>query len=85
MGRVARTIPSREVGEARSLWLSNYAGVGAVPAQSGSWPHRACLHQSEVENRHIKEITDTFTLIQVVDVIVVSRGRRKAEEGSKHF
>lgn len=47
-------------------------------------PHRACPHQSEVENRHIKEVTDTFTLIQVVDVIVVSRGRRKAEKGGKH-
>lgn len=40
---------------------------------------------SEVENRNIKEITDTFTLVQVVDVIVVSRGWRESEEGGKHF
>lgn len=40
---------------------------------------------SEVENRNIKEITDTFTLIQVVDVIVVSRGWRQSEKGGKHF
>lgn len=53
--------------------------------QSVSQPHRACPRQSEVENRHIKEVTDTFTLIQVVDVIVVSGGRRKAEKGGKHF
>ena len=52
--------------------------------QSVSQPQRACPCQSEVENRHIKEVTDTFTLIQVVDVIVVSRGWRKAEEGCKH-
>lgn len=52
--------------------------------QSVSQPHRACPRQSEVENRHIKEVTDTFTLIQVVDVIVVSGGRRKAEKGGKH-
>lgn len=53
--------------------------------QSVSQPHRACPRQSEVENRHIKEVTDTFTLIQVVDVVVVSGGRRKAEKRSKHF
>lgn len=52
--------------------------------QSVSQPQRACPCQSEVENRHIKEVTDTFTLVQVVDVIVVSRGWRKAEEGCKH-
>lgn len=52
--------------------------------QSVSQPHRACPRQSEVENRHIKEVTDTFTLIQVVDVIVVSRRRREAEKGGKH-
>lgn len=39
---------------------------------------------SEVENRNIKEITDTFTLVQVVDVIVVSRGWRKSKKGGKH-
>lgn len=65
-------------------------GVGEVPRQpqvrqSVSQPQRACPCQSEVENRHIKEVTDTFTLVQVVDVIVVSRGWRKAEEGCKHF
>lgn len=53
--------------------------------QSVSQPHRACPRQSEVENRHIKEVTDTFTLIQVVDVIVVSGRRREAEKGGKHF
>lgn len=39
---------------------------------------------SEFENRNIKEITDTFTLVQVVDVIVVSGRWRKPEEGGKH-
>ena len=53
--------------------------------QSVSQPERACACQSEVENRRIKEVTDIFTLDQVVDVIVVSRGWRKGEEGCKHF
>lgn len=53
--------------------------------QSVSQLHRACSCQSEVENGHIKEVTDTFTLVQVVDVIMVSRGQRKAEKGGKHF
>lgn len=71
--------------EARRLWLSSYAGVGeGVPRSESLGPshtqHVPC--QSEVENRHIKEVTDTFTLVQVVDVIVVSRGRRKTEEGA---
>lgn len=79
-------------GSQKSVALKLCVGVkcGEVPKQpqvrqSVSQPHRACPRQSEVENRHIKEVTDTFTLIQVVDVIVVSRGRRKAEKGSKHF
>ena len=46
--------------------------------------HRTCPCQSEFENRNIKEITDTFTLVQVVDVIVVSGRWRKSEEGGKH-
>lgn len=50
------------------------------PSHTGHVPR-----QSEVENRHIKEVTDTFTLIQVVDVIMVSGGRRKAEKRGKHF
>lgn len=37
-----------------------------------------------VENRHIKEVRDTFTLNQVVDVIVVSRGG-EGGGGCKHF
>lgn len=41
--------------------------------------------KSEVEDRHIKKVTDTFTLIQVIDVVVISRWRREAEQGSKHF
>lgn len=49
-----------------------------------SQPHRACLCQSEIQDRHVEEVTDTFTLVQVVDVIVVSRGWRKAEERGKH-
>lgn len=71
--------------EARSLWLSSLVGAGwgkvprQPPTQSGSQPFGVCPCQSEVENRHVKEITDTFTLVQVVDVIVVSRGWRKTE------
>ena len=53
--------------------------------ESVSQPERACACQSEVENRRIKEVTDIFTLHQLVDVIVVSRGWRKGEEGCKHF
>lgn len=59
--------------------------VAWQPQVSLSQPHRARPRRSEVENRHIKEVTDSFTLVQVVDVIVVSRGWRKAEEGGKHF
>ena len=70
---------------ALKLWGSGERSSGSPQVrQSVSQPQRACSCQSEVENRHIKEVTDTFTLIQVVDVIVVSRGRRKAEEGCKH-
>lgn len=54
-----------------------------LPAQT-VWV-AAAQDMSEVENRNIKKITDTFTLIQVVDVIVVSGRWRKSEEGSKHF
>lgn len=50
------------------------------PSHTGHVPR-----QSEVENRHIKEVTDTFTLVQVVDVIMISGGRRKAEKRGKHF
>lgn len=53
--------------------------------QSGSQPHRACPCQSEVKNRHIKEVTDTFTLVQVVDIIMVAGGWRKTEQRGKHF
>lgn len=41
--------------------------------------------KSEVEDRHIKEVTDTFTLIQVIDVVMISRWRGEAEQGSKHW
>lgn len=41
--------------------------------------------KSDVEDRHIKEVTDTFTLIQVIDVVVISRWRGEAEQGSKHW
>lgn len=41
--------------------------------------------KSEVKDRHIKEVTDAFTLIQVIDVVVISRRRGEAEQGSKHF
>lgn len=41
--------------------------------------------KSEVEDRHVKEVTDAFALIQVVDVVVISRWRGEAEQGSKHF
>lgn len=47
------------------------------------WLHRT-VSLSEFENRNIKEITDTFTLVQVVDVIVVSGRWRKSKEGGKH-
>lgn len=71
---------------ALKLWGSGERSPGSPQVrQSVSQPQRACSCQSEVENRHIKEVTDTFTLIQVVDVIVVSRRWRKAEEGCKHF
>lgn len=70
---------------ALKLWGSGERSPGSPQVrQSVSQPQRACSCQSEVENRHIKEVTDTFTLIQVVDVIVVSRRWRKAEEGCKH-
>lgn len=64
-----------------------WGGVGRGPRSASPGPshtqHIPC--QSEVEHRHIKEVTNTFALVQVVDVIVVSRGRRKTEEGGKHF
>lgn len=41
--------------------------------------------QSEVEDWYIKEVTDAFAFIQVVDVVMVSGGRREAEQRSKHF
>lgn len=41
--------------------------------------------KSDVEDRHIKEVTDTFTVIQVIDVVVISRRRGEAEQGSKHW
>lgn len=41
--------------------------------------------KSEVKDRHIEEVTDAFALIQVVDVVVISRRRGEAEQGSKHF
>lgn len=73
--------------EAKSQGLSQLGvGVGAVPkwlpAQT-VWV-AAAQDMSEVENRNIKKITDTFTLVQVVDVIVVSGRWRKSEEGGKH-
>lgn len=40
--------------------------------------------KSEVEDRHVKEVTDAFALIQVIDVVVISRRRGEAEQGSKH-
>lgn len=60
--------------------------VGAVPKWLPGqtvWV-AAAQDMSEVENRNIKKITDTFTLVQVVDVIVVSGRWRKSEEGGKH-
>lgn len=41
--------------------------------------------KSEVEDRHVKEVTDAFTLIQVIDVVVISRWRGEAEQWSKHW
>lgn len=62
--------------------------MGAVPswlpAQTVWVAAAQDMSLSEFENRNIKEITDTFALIQVVDVIVVSGRWRKPEEGSKH-
>jgi len=40
--------------------------------------------KSQVEDRHVKEVTDAFALIQVIDVVVISRWRGEAEQGSKH-
>ena len=72
---------------ALKLWRGEVWGgpqAAALRLDSLCPSHTGRPHQSEVENRHIKEVTDTFTLIQVVDVIVVSGGRRKAEKGGKH-
>lgn len=38
-----------------------------------------------MEDRHIKEVADAFALIQIVDVVVISRWRGEAEQGSKHW
>lgn len=67
-----------------SGWGWGQSLVGSQPRLSGLQLHRTCPGQSEFENRNIKEITDTFTLVQVVDVIVVSGRWRKSEEGGKH-
>lgn len=40
--------------------------------------------ESEVKDRHIEEVADAFALIQVVDVVVISRRGGEAEQGSKH-
>lgn len=45
---------------------------------------RGCAEDSEVEDRHVEEVTDAFTLIQVIDVVVISRWRGEAEQGSEH-
>lgn len=46
---------------------------------------RSRTEKSEVKDRHIKEVTDAFTLVQVIDVVVVSRRRGEAKQGSKHW
>lgn len=63
-------------------------GWGCVawqPHVSLSQPRGVGSCQLEVENWHIEEVTDSFALVQVVDVIVVSRGWREAEERGEHF
>lgn len=86
---MAGTVQLGKAEEAKSQGLSLKLGVGVgavpkwLPAQT-VWV-AAAQDMSEVENRNIKKITDTFTLVQVVDVIVVSGRWRKSEEGSKHF
>lgn len=83
MGGVARTAVWEGWGSQESVALKPSRGrVGAGSPQlrqSGSQPFGVYPRQSEVENRHVKEITDTFTLVQVVDVIVVSRGWRETK------
>lgn len=65
------------------------AGEGrtkATPSQTVLSAHGSRgSSRSEVEDRHIKEVTDTFAFVQVVDVVMVSRGRREAEQRGKHF
>lgn len=55
-----------------------------MQSASGSAAH-SCTEESEVEDRHFKEVTDTFALIQVVDVVMISRWRGEVEQGSKHW
>lgn len=41
--------------------------------------------ESEVEDRHIEKVAHPFALIQVVDVVVVSRRRGEAQQGSEDW